>query len=428
MKIAVIGYHDSVKKIMETLPEEYLNIEFQAYEIRQLGDAVKIVKDLKDNVDGIFASGIGVYSEIKVNHLKELPMVYATRGSGCLLKALWEIRDDYGDLSKVRLGLDVVTHEALDETLKEFGIEIKGYELQEHYDHRKEEEFLDEHIKNLKEQKVDCILTAYGYVYEYFKKLKVPVYRLQASKSEILDQMNILLRDIKIKSTERNRIGIKILKIERKTKNSETFYDQGLFKMKLNQMFLEYSKKIHGNYQEIGNNEYMFFTTQRIIESREEEESFMKIVTETMIPGNELGIGIGYGENIQVAERNARKALGISLAGGKGEAYLFSDNKIRGPLYKKNRIDYSIKIDEDLIEEAKQMGISPKYLNKIQAIQKGMGKREFTSKELAESLNISERSVNRVIKPIIENGFAVIVETEVSTKVGRPRRVIKFKF
>lgn len=428
MKIAVIGYHDSVKKIVETLSDQYSNVEFQAYDIKQLGDAVRIAKELKENIDGIYASGIGIYSEIKTNCKTEIPMVYATRGSACLLKALWEIRNDYEDISKISLGLDIVTHEDLEETLKEFGIGIKGYELQEHYDHRKEEEFLDEHIQNLQNKKVDCILTAYGYVYEYFKKLKVPVYRLQATKGEMLEQMNILEKDIQIKNNERNRMGIKILKIERKIKNSETFYDQGLFKMKLNQMFLEYSKKIHGNYQEIGNNEYMFFTTQRIIESKEEEESFMKIVSETMIPGNELGIGIGYGEDIQEAERNARKALNISLSGGKGEAYLFSDNKIRGPLYKKNRIDYSIKIDEDLIEEAKQMGISPKYLNKIQAIQKSMGKRDFTSKELAESLNISERSVNRVIKPIIENGFAIVIETEVSSKVGRPRRVIKFKF
>nr|WP_307776251.1 HTH domain-containing protein [uncultured Cetobacterium sp.] len=427
MKIGIIGYHDSVKKLMSVLTREYEDIKFLPYDMKQLGDSVTIYKDIKNKVDGVFVTGIGVYSEISSLVKVEKPLVYATRGAACLLKTLWEVRNDYGDIANLKLGLDIIDRDVLEETLEEFGIKIGGYELQEHFYHRKEEEFLDEHIENLKNQKVDCILTAFGYVYEYFKKLNIPVYRLQASKNEIVDQMNILLRDITIKSNEKNRIGIKILRVSRNVK-SESFYDQSAFKMKLNHLFLEYSKKIHGSFQEIGNGEYMFITTQKIIEETDKSDCFSKIVDEIMIPGNELGVGIGYGESIQEAERNALKALNISLNSGKGDAYLFSDNKIRGPLYKKNRIDYSIKIDEDIIEEAKAMGISPKYLSKIQAVQKLLGKREFTSSELAENLQISERSVNRILKPIIENGFAIIIESEVSSKVGRPRRVIRFKF
>ena len=136
----------------------------------------------------------------------------------------------------------------------------------------------------------------------------------------------------------------------------------------------------------------------------------------------------GYAENIQEATTNAKKALHISILNEKGEVYLFSDNKIRGPLYKKNRFDYSTKISDTFEKEAKKIGITPKYLSKIRALQENLTKREFTSKELSEFLEITERSVNRIVKPIINSGYAEIIEHEICSSAGRPRRVIKFKF
>ena len=55
-------------------------------------------------------------------------------------------------------------------------------------------------------------------------------------------------------------------------------------------------------------------------------------------------------------------------------------------------------------------------------------KNTFTSRELSEFLSISERSVNRIIKKLIEKGYAEEAEFESSAGAGRPRRKIKFIF
>ena len=428
MKIAIVGYPDSVKKILKTLEPQYTYITFLPYEIKQLSDSVENLKELKGKVDGIFSTGIGVHSEIVSKLGLDIPMVYSNREAGSILKALWELREDYQDISNLKIGFDIVEEKVLLETLDEFGIKLNGVDVQEYQEDKMELDFLDEHIKNLIKGNVHCVFTAFGYVYDYFKSKNKPVYRLQSTKNEIVNQMKTLLKDIKINENFKNRIGIKIIKITKKSKKDDSDYDKISFKMKLNQVFLKYAREIHGNYQELIENEYVFFTTQRILETKSSELNFLKLLNEIYILGGKVAVGIGYAESIQEATINAKKALNISTLNDKGEVYLFSDNKIRGPLYKKNRFDYSTKISNTFEKEAKKIGITPKYLSKIRALQESLSKREFTSKELSEFLEITERSVNRIVKPIIGSGYAEIIEYEVCTSAGRPRRVIKFKF
>ncbi|MGL5176108.1 MAG: hypothetical protein ACRC7F_07110 [Cetobacterium sp.] len=428
MRIAIVGYPDSVKKILKTLEPQYPQIQFIAYEIEQLGSFVENLKELKGRVQGIFSTGIGVHSEIVSKLNIDVPMVYSNREAGSVLKALWELREDYSEISNLKIGFDIVERDVLLDTLEEFGISLKSINVQEYEVDKTESDFLDEHIKNFVRGEVQFVLTAFGYVYDYFKKKNKPVYRLQATKNEIVNQMEVLLKDIKINENSKNRIGVKILKVAKKLRKDENYYDKSAFRMKLNQIFLKYSKELHGSFQELLEDEYIFFTTQRILETKDSEMSFLKLLNEVSILGGKISVGVGYAESIQEASVNAKKALNISLMNEKGEVYLFSDNKIRGPLYKKNRYDYVTKISDSIEKEAKKIGITAKYLSKIRALQESFRKKEFTSKELAELLEITERSVNRIVKPIIDNGFAEIFEYEVCSKAGRPRRVIKFKF
>ena len=424
MKIAIIGYPDSVKKFLKTLEIQYSHIRFLPYEIKQLGNSIESLKDLKGRVDGVFSTGIGVHSEIVSKLGLSVPTVYSNREAGSILKALWEVRENYPNINDLKVGFDIVERDILLNTLDEFGITLAKVDVQEYEENKTELDFLDEHIKNLAKGEVHCILTAFGYVYDYFKNKKKPVYRLQSTKNEISDQMEVLLKKIKINENIKNRIGVKIVKVIKKYKKDETESDKIAFKIGLEGIVFKYSKNIHGNYQEISEDEYIFFTTQKILETEENEINFLKIINEIDILGAKVAVGIGYAENIQGATINAKKALNISLVNNKRDIFLFSDNKIKGPLYKR----YSTKISENFEKEAKKIGITPKYLSKLRALHKTFGKREFTSKELSKILEITERSVNRIIKPIITSGYAEIIEYEVCTSAGRPRRVIKFNF
>ena len=101
--------------------------------------------------------------------------------------------------------------------------------------------------------------------------------------------------------------------------------------------------------------------------------------------------------------------------------------KIRGPLLKVEELEYKSVSDEKIKNIADEIGISPIYLEKIKGMIKKQKKDSFTSIEIAKILNITPRSVNRIVKKIIEKDYAESVQVENSVTAGRPRRIIKFK-
>ncbi len=117
MKIAIIGYPDSVKKILKTLELQYSHIRFLPYEIKQLRDSIESLKDLKGRVDGVFSTGIGVHSEIVSKLGLNVPTVYSNREAGSILKALWEVRENYPNINDLKVGFDIVEKDILLDTI-----------------------------------------------------------------------------------------------------------------------------------------------------------------------------------------------------------------------------------------------------------------------------------------------------------------------
>ena len=112
--------------------------------------------------------------------------------------------------------------------------------------------------------------------------------------------------------------------------------------------------------------------------------------------------------------------------GNGNNSIFFSDgSEVKGPLMEKREILYKNSSDKKILEVSKNTGVSALYLEKIKSVIKKQDKNSFTSVELAEFLNISERSTNRIIKKIIESGYAS-VEYENSFGAGRPRRKTQF--
>lgn len=61
-------------------------------------------------------------------------------------------------------------------------------------------------------------------------------------------------------------------------------------------------------------------------------------------------------------------------------------------------INYVNSIDKNIADLSKKIGISSSYIEKIKSIMKKLEKDSFTSEDLADFLNITERSVNRILK------------------------------
>ncbi|MGY0395322.1 hypothetical protein [Fusobacterium sp. SYSU M8A802] len=426
MRIAIVGAGDSVEKIYNILSKKYKKIEFILKKEDKIENTLKIIKEIESEVEGIYLTGIGVYYSLLNNKELEInkPVVYTKRGSIGLIKSFWELQKDSLIEDNIRLGWDIVEEHIFNEVVKEFDIELKGSYYQKYEPNKTENEYLENYLEKYKSKEINCIFTAFGYIYNKLKEKKIPVYRLQATNIEIENDFVALLNKI-ILNEKNSGLGVQIIKIN----SNKTGFDKNNLelKMEIEKSLLEYSKKVEGNIQISDEKEYMIISNIDILRGDESLKEILALKSRFEGQNEELAVGIGEGKTIFQAERNARVALKLSLT-KEGKIFYSNGKVVKGPLLNSKELEYKRDSDERIKTMAEEIEISPIYLEKIKSMIKKKKKNSFTSVEIAEVLNITTRSVNRIIKKILEKDYAEIVQVESSITAGRPRRVIKFKF
>lgn len=426
MRIAIVGAGDSVEKIYNILSKKYKKIEFILKKEDKIENTLKIIKEIESEVEGIYLTGIGVYYSLLNNKELEInkPVVYTKRGSIGLIKSFWELQKDSLIEDNIRLGWDIVEEHIFNEVVKEFDIELKGSYYQKYEPNKTENEYLENYLEKYKSKEINCIFTAFGYIYNKLKEKKIPVYRLQATNIEIENDFVALLNKI-ILNEKNSGLGVQIIKIN----SNKTGFDKNNLelKMEIEKSLLEYSKKVEGNIQISDEKEYMIISNIDILQGDESLKEILALKSRFEGQNEELAVGIGEGKTIFQAERNARVALKLSLT-KEGKIFYSNGKVVKGPLLNSKELEYKRDSDERIKTMAEEIEISPIYLEKIKSMIKKKKKNSFTSIEIAEVLNITTRSVNRIIKKILEKDYAEIVQVESSITAGRPRRVIKFKF
>lgn len=415
MKIAIMGAVDSVEKIYDVLSSDYKNVEFVKYaqdEIKKLAD---LAENLDADVEGIFFTGVAVYTELKSKLNFKQPVVYTQRGTVGIIKALLDFQKDFESTRDLNLAFDIVSEKELKDVLDEFSIEIKGYTIKKYTSLEKEEDYISYYIKQYNDKKIDCVFTSFGYIYNYLKMINIPVYRIQTTNIDIKNQFVKLLNIINLKKIDKRVIQIQLVKAS------------GVHQKDFEEELQLYAREIEGLFQTTGEGEYLIISNKGALLSHENLMSFRQIIDKQKDAQAVIGTGIGEGLTLYQSETNARNALRKSLAEKKSNIYFYDGEHVIGPITTEAELQYKNVFDKDTVALAKQIGISSQYIEKIISIISKLGRDEFTSQELSEILSISERSVNRILKKIIDAGYGKETNVETSLSAGRPRRIIKIQ-
>jgi len=428
MKIAIIGAPDSVNKVYATLSAADSDTKFIARSAEKIDDMINLIQDIESSVDGFYLTGTGVYSALNEKTNITKPVVYTKRGITGVIKSFWEFQKDKDrtfNLKDIKLGLDVIEEKDFLEALNEFEIEIDSYYLQRYKYQKSETEYLNEYLEKIKRNEINCIFTAFGHIYFALKEKNFPVYRLQATNVEIIEEFKNLQNRIKMARAEKSKISVEVIKLLR----HEGILNNILAdKVQFEKELLSYSREVDGNIQVIGDDEYLILSNKGLLNAPENIRTLISIIKNKNYKGFSIAVGIGEGNTIFQSEKNARFALKLSINEGNNNIFFSNGQEVKGPVMEKREINYKYSSDKKISEISKTTGVSPVYLEKIKSIMRKQEKNIFTSRELAEFLNISERSVNRIIKKIIENNYAVPAEYESSAGAGRPRRKTQFTF
>lgn len=425
MKIAIIGAVDSVEKVYETLSREDTETKFIKYAEDEIEKLPDMVRNIDRDIDGIFLTGIGVYTQLSTNVNLDKPVVYTERGTIGIIKSLWDFNMEGKDASSLRVALDIVKEKDFSEVLNEFNIHFKSYEIQRYNPNKNERDYIKYYLEKYENNEIDCIFTCFGYIYRYFKELNFPVYRIQTTNLDITQKYNELKDRIKFKTLKGRSVQVLVIDVVDAT---DKFYNSRAMKLNLEEELLTYSKEIEGIMLYSDSGYYYIISNEGVLLSKANIRFLYEMIAKNKSSDVVLGVGIGEGETIYQSEVNAKNALRKSALEKEGNIYFYNGESVVGPLMKQEEIAYKNTPDKDIFKIADKIGISPQYVVKINSVINKLGRDEFTSRELAEIFSISERSVNRILKKIIDSGYGIETEPEPSLGAGRPRRRTKINF
>lgn len=414
MKIAVIGAADSVDLIIEYVKNEYEDIIFIPIKHDEIETLDSSISQMPKDIDGIFATGIGVYNSL-LKYKFNFPIVYAQRAGIGLAKTFYEMHKDGLDLKDKTISFDAIDEFYLTNIIKEFNIPIKKYFLPDKYQEKSESFHIENHLKLYKDEDIDYIFTSFGYIYSLFKKLNLPVRRIYPSRMDILNSLDNLIEEIKLVNLDKKTLLVYRIDLKADDKLEEK-----------RSLLVDFSKFVEG-----------FFT--------ENSKSSFTIITNKGVAGN--GLGLNLIVNFLLAkDPDIVDSLKIGIATGStlAKALSYADIALENVSFKDNicyydghamrKIDKStdnhIQFSTEEIEKiSARTGIRTKHIQNIFLYTMSLNRNVFTSDELADILDLTPRSANRIINALIVNSYAKEVENKsFNENIGRPKRQVEINF
>ena len=201
-------------------------------------------------------------------------------------------------------------------------------------------------------------------------------------------------------------------------------------KLDIHRMVLNYVESLDGYLTQIGEGEYLFFTTRGIFERETGGYKTIYLAKDARSSyGITLSLGVGFGTTANEAGMNARTALRKSReAGGNACFIIREDQTLIGPLEMSDPVQAVLPpTDAELIRKAENAGMTSAYLSKLLTHTSKSGKYDYKAHELADVLGITIRSAHRLLQSWSDNGLVKVVDMEKLSK-GRPRQIYRFTF
>ncbi|MCU4991569.1 transcriptional regulator [Bacillus cereus] len=410
IKIAVVGS----KEFMETLlpvAHKLEEIEIDPYIYLHPAESSELLKRLKP-CDVIFFSGaLPYYMAKEIREQLRIPSTYLQQDETTVASSILSVMYHQG-IQPHKISIDLVDRSFIINVFQDIGIK----ESPQMFDYEnmlwsKDEinRVIDFHVAKYQSGEAQLALTSIHAVYDELQKIGIPSKRMIDPKQSIIHG----LKDAKIKA-------------ELAKSHSATVGACMISSLELREGLLEQldviSKELRGSFKKIDEMTFILYTTRGDIESIIKTNMINNLFAS--IEGT-IAIGFGYGKTVKEAEQNAKIAQGFAKNNPIDHCFyiLTSDKELFGPFPKEQRVQ-SLKNDNPaLMKIAKETKLSPANLSKIIQFSQSHPSLKFTAADLSEYLQVTRRSTERLLKKLVDYGYAHICGEEMPYQQGRPRAI-----
>lgn len=430
-KIGVVGPASSVKRILDLGREFEFKMKFIPYPYHKTNETEKIVLENNPQVDYWLLSGPIPYGIAKkaLGESEKLGYILLTEAS--LYKCFMDLGYSQGKLIE-RVSIDmmsesIVVEEAVQQLEKPPNhLYVKMFEVG--IDPNNLFQF---HLDLWKDGKTEGAFTCFPTVTHALKDAGVPAVSITPSRMEIQQTLRIFWEKLRASYFKDTQIGVEIIEIEsfdRIIEKAGTPYHLQYLELRLKEALIKLCEKLDGSLSEQGNGRYVIFSSRGAIER--EIQMLKETVEYLSLEANaEVAIGIGFGVTVYSAETNAHRAIQLSKDKDDRDIVMIQENgMVIESVGQMEELVYSYRTDDqDFMEKLKKGNISAKTFNKIEALIRRMGWNDFTTKDLATNLRMTERNARRIVSELCEVNLAECTGEEALPTRGRPSKIYRLK-
>lgn len=436
MKIGLLGTQyriNRMKLVIEKYFPEIQPIYFHEksyYYEPELGD--ELIK-AKNNLDGFVFAGELVFQNYNKIFYPDVPTAYIAKDWTSLQSALLNASLKGIDIGRV--SIDSYASSMVDEI-------YSGLELQESvhilkrgvFNSAYAERILGEHIHFFESGQVSGCITSISSIYDRLTKLDIPTVYVYPTTEAIVKAINHVKDTYDVLHSLTQDVVILIIHIVPKKEYSHIRKDEYLYtheKIKVAEEVYYFAKNTNAAVVSDSLNQFIVLMNQK--DFLEYTNGLQRFYLLNSIQANtdcDVNIGVGYGNNPGIAKYNAN--LAIEKCDGKqvNQTYIVSNSHtIIGPLDFLTKNDTTQAIDEKVFADlTSRSQISQNLIFKIYTLMEKNKRNSFTTLELAQLLNMSQRNASRLIHKLEDSGFAQLVGSKSSGSHGRPSDVYWIDF
>lgn len=440
MKIGIVGPMKWIIVIEKCLKEYYQNVKTTRIELATLEQVPNIIQYLhvqESYFDGIIFSGKIPYDIINHAMHSKNAWIYIERNHHHLQRVLLEIalNKQYDPLN---ISLDCYDEKTLLKSFDEINIskdKLRYFlEIANIYKPTFIEDLKQFHRNNFYQNKVSVCITEITSIYEDLTSEGIPCFLSAPTKNDIKNTIKQLEMKMRSRVNEQSQIVVLAIEIDLPNEYSmiyENEYQIMSEKTKVTDKVYLFAQRIQATVIEIGTRGYLLFSTKNILEFETKNLEYISLLENiASYTTNTISMGIGYGITAREANYNANLGMHKSKKSSGNICYAVNDGKFIGPITsappsKENEI---IKIDEKYLKISELTGVSIDTIFRIQCFIDQHKNEYCTPIELAEFLEISKRSVNRILEKLGDAGYMKIVGKKSQIGAGRPSRIVKISF
>lgn len=409
-KIAVIGSAEFFERI-QSVSNQVPNIELEGYIYKQPQEAEYLIKQIKP-CDIVFLSGTLPYLFSKKYHDQlPIPVLYLAQDemavASTLLAALYHKKISLDRISIDLFDASIVSNvlDAVD--IKASPLHVRDYEdilPQEPYDF---EQLISFHQQLWKQGEIDLAITSVHAVYNQLIFHGVPAIRMADPKTSLIRGLQDAKAKAEYVKSQASQVAVGYISVnsvnEQQRKNLDLF-----------------AHEIHATVQQLNDSQFVLYSTRGDIESMKHE-----VLDQLFSKTQGSAVGFGYGATMKEAEKNALIALGFAEKNESSNCcFILTEKKdLLGPFPQLHKLQKLVNDHPDLYVIAQKAKLSPANLSKI--IEFSKDSHQFASADLADFLQVTRRTAERMIKKLTDHGYIQIVGEEMTYQQGRPRSLYK---